>query len=175
MFHYWENMGIEEILSKLGLHYEKINAEGHENIKATHKTTLEITKEDYLTPRGTCIIAVKADKSVGELSTHTKNLLRQSDNRVFLIICVDDELDIVEAHTSPRLILKSPTSLVIRKSDYVDDRTLAIKADKSAKDLKRHIIQKLRQKALLQAYVVITQKQIKSHLQKLYKNPSLTK
>ncbi|HIP75502.1 MAG TPA: DUF371 domain-containing protein, partial [Thermococcus paralvinellae] len=41
---------------------EIIHCYGHENIKATHKSTLEITKEDFLTPRGDCIICIKADK-----------------------------------------------------------------------------------------------------------------
>ena len=47
---------------------EVIYARGHENIKATHKTTMEITKDPYLTPRGDCIIAVKANKAALDLS-----------------------------------------------------------------------------------------------------------
>ncbi len=36
-------------------------AQGHPNILATHKTTLEITKDTEVTGEGGCIIAVKAD------------------------------------------------------------------------------------------------------------------
>jgi hypothetical protein len=29
-----------------------IHARGHENVRATHATTIEVTKEEHLTPRG---------------------------------------------------------------------------------------------------------------------------
>jgi hypothetical protein len=34
--------------------------------------------------------------------------------------------------------------MVVRKSSYVDDRTLAISADKAAADLSRELVEKLR-------------------------------
>jgi len=33
---------------------EKIVAFGHVNVSCIHKSTIEITKEDYLTYKGTC-------------------------------------------------------------------------------------------------------------------------
>jgi len=42
------------------------------------------------------------------------------------------------------LILTHPTDIVIRKSDYICNRTLAIRADKSAKDLPRELAEKLK-------------------------------
>ncbi|RLF17024.1 MAG: DUF371 domain-containing protein, partial [Thermoprotei archaeon] len=36
---------------------EEIIAWGHPNIRALHRSTMEITKEPYVTPRGDCIIA----------------------------------------------------------------------------------------------------------------------
>ena len=47
---------------------EKINALGHKNVLAKHKTTLEITKDDHLTPQGDCIVAVSADRGPKEFS-----------------------------------------------------------------------------------------------------------
>jgi hypothetical protein len=44
---------------------EKINAVGHPNVLATHEKTIEITKEDFLTPTGDCIIGINADKYTG--------------------------------------------------------------------------------------------------------------
>jgi len=42
------------------------------------------------------------------------------------------------------LILTHPTDMVIRKSDYICNRTLAIRADKSANDLPRELVEKLK-------------------------------
>jgi hypothetical protein len=41
-------------------------------------------------------------------------------------------------------LLTDPADLVVRKSDYVCGRTLAILADKAAKDLSRKLVEKLR-------------------------------
>ena len=123
---------------------EIISAYGHELIRATHKTTLEITKEESLTPRGDCIVAVKADKSVADLSREFKELMKKRGAVITIIIESDGEREIIKAHGDPRLTLSHPRDIVIRKSVYVCDRTLAIKADKAAKDLSRKLIKKLR-------------------------------
>jgi hypothetical protein len=50
----------------------------------------------------------------------------------------------VLAEGSPRLVLEHPSSIVIRRSDYVDGRTLAIRANKAARDIDRRIVELLR-------------------------------
>ena len=50
----------------------------------------------------------------------------------------------MEAQGSPKLILTHPTDAIIRKSDYVSNRTLAVHADKAAKDLARDFVEKLK-------------------------------
>ena len=55
-----------------------IHAKGHENIRGLHKTTLEITKETHLTPRGDCIIGVSADKSMQDFPEEFKEKIRKS-------------------------------------------------------------------------------------------------
>ena len=40
--------------------------------------------------------------------------------------------------------MSNPTDMVIRKSDYISDRTLAIHADKSSSDLPREFVEKLK-------------------------------
>jgi len=54
------------------------------------------------------------------------------------------EVETVNALGSPQLMFTHPTDLVVRKSDYVCGRTLAIKADKAARDLSRRLVEKLR-------------------------------
>ncbi len=57
---------------------EEVTASGHENIEATHPTTLEITKERGLSRRGDCIIAVGADKSLADFSEEFKERLAEA-------------------------------------------------------------------------------------------------
>lgn len=122
---------------------ETIVCYGHENVKATHRSTLEITKEDYLTPRGDCIICIKASKALKDLDEKIKKALK-SGKKVKIRIIVDGIVDELEAFGDSRLSFESDFSMVIRKSDYVDGRTLAIKANKAAKDIKRELIEKLK-------------------------------
>jgi len=123
---------------------EIITAYGHEFIRATHKTTFEITKEKSLTPRGDCLIAVGADKSVADLSREFKELAKKRGAEIMIIIESDGEKEIVKAHGDPSLTFTHPEDIVIRKSTYVCSRTLAVKANKAAKDLSRELIKKLK-------------------------------
>ncbi len=122
---------------------EKIVAFGHEKVKGTHKTTIEITKENFLTYKGDCIIGVKSEKACFYLNENTKKILR-TGKKIRFILEVNGKTDVVNAFGSPDLILTNKTSLVIRKSEFVDDRTVAIKADKAAKDLNRSLIEELK-------------------------------
>jgi len=123
---------------------EIITAYGHELIRATHETTFEITKEESITPRGDCIIAVRADKSVADLSREFKELARKRGAEITIIIESNGERDTVKAYGDPRLRFTHPTDIVVRKSMYICNRTLAVKADKAAKDISRKLIGKLR-------------------------------
>ena len=122
---------------------ETIICYGHKNVKATHRSTLEITKEDYLTPRGDCIICVKANKGLKELSDEIKEALK-SGKKVKIRITADDIVDEVEAVGDGKLTFENEISMVIRKSEYVDGRTLAIRANKAARDIKRELVEKLK-------------------------------
>ena len=121
-----------------------IFAHGNENIQATHGTTFEITKEPTLTKRGDCIIAVEATKGVADLPQEFKEAVRKKGAQITITIEVGELKEIVRAKGSPRLLFTHPADLVVRKTDYVCGRTLAIGADKAASDLSRKLIEKLR-------------------------------
>jgi hypothetical protein len=123
---------------------EHLIAHGHVNIKSTNRTTFEITKEKHLTPRGDCIVAVSANKGAVDLSSEFKKTACKPDAHIEIRIAVDGELETVKARGHPALTFTHPTDLVIRKSDYVCGRTLAIRADKAACDLSRKLVEKLR-------------------------------
>ncbi len=123
---------------------EVVLARGHPNIQAAHPSTLEITKEETLTKRGDCIIAVLANKALADLNADFKEKLRQENARVSLLIEVGEIVEVVNAFGSSKLILTHPTDMVMRKSGYICNRTLAIRADKAAIDLSRKLVEKLK-------------------------------
>jgi hypothetical protein len=123
---------------------EHLIAFGRENIKSTNKTTFEITKEEHLTPRGDCIVAVGANKGAVDLSSEFKRIACKPDAHIEIRIAVNGELETVMAQGHPALTFSHLTDLVVRKSDYVCGRTLAIRADKAAYDLSRKLVEKLR-------------------------------
>jgi len=120
-----------------------IFAHGHENVQATHKTTFEITKEPTLTKRGDCIIAVGATKGATDLPLEFKEATRKKGAQIMITIEAGELKEVVRARGSPRLLFTHPTDLVVRKGDYVCGRTLAIRADKAAKDLSRKFVEKI--------------------------------
>jgi len=123
---------------------EVIFALGHKNILSTHRTTLEFTKDKNLTKNGNCIVAVAADKSVTDLSEEFKRRLKKNNSKLTIIIEVNGFSDKVIAKGYPELALTHTNDIVIRKSGYICDRTLAIKANKAACDLSTDLVNKLK-------------------------------
>ena len=123
---------------------EVIFGYGHKNIQATHKTTLEFTKDTHLSKKGDCIVAVATDKALADLSAEFKGKMRKPHAKLIITIEADTIIEQVTAHGSPKLILTHPTDMVIRKSDYLCNRTLAVHADKAAQDLSRNLVEKLK-------------------------------
>lgn len=122
---------------------ETITAYGHPNILATHETTLEITKHSELTRRGNCIVAVKANKALADLAPNFKEAAKNENAKILITIKADGLYETIRAYGNPKLTLTHKTDIVIRKNNYICARTLAIKADKAARDLQRKLIQKL--------------------------------
>jgi len=123
---------------------ELITAHGHKLIRSTHQTTFEITKEESLTARGDCMIAVGSDKAVLDLSRDFKEQARGPGAQITITIEAGGETETVKARGDVRLTFTHPTDMVVRKSTYVCNRTLAVKADKAARDLPRRLVEKLR-------------------------------
>lgn len=121
---------------------ETIISYGHENITSKHDTTLEITKDREITKRADCIIGVRASKSVSELSENFKRRARNSIIKVVLHAGNVTETVIGRGH--PDLSFSHKSDIVIRKSDFVCPRTLMIKANKSARELDRNLINLLK-------------------------------
>jgi hypothetical protein len=117
---------------------------GHANIQATHRTTLEFTREKQLSKKGDCIITVAANKAVADLSPKFKANLRRPRAKLTILIEAGGIAEQVQAQGSGQLILSHPTDAVVRKSEHVCSRTLAVCADKAANDLSRELVEKLK-------------------------------
>ncbi len=125
---------------------EKIQAYGHPNVSATHRSTIEVTTEPNLTPKGDCIIATSANRGASDLRQELKELLKREDTRVTLTIRTGNLHDTVHGTGNPRLTFQNPFSMVFRKSTYTCGRTVMIHCDKAAADINRSLVNTLRKK-----------------------------
>jgi len=123
---------------------EVVYARGHPNIRATHYSTLEVTKEEHLSERGDCIIGVGADKSPRDFSPGFKDALRSDRAILIAVLRTGEYYDIVLSQGSSRLILDDPVKLIIRRSSYIEPATIGVRANKAARDLDRSLIALLR-------------------------------
>ena len=105
----------------------ELTALGHKNVLATHKTTLEFTKDDYLTKKGDCIMGIKLNK-----------IPKAMHGKIKIILKINNLKEEIEAEANPEFNHKS--EMVIRISDFKDNRTYATRANKASKDINRKII-----------------------------------
>ncbi len=104
---------------------------------------MEVTKEDYLTPRGDCIIGVMADKGAADLDEGLKRHIR-SGGRLRFELVVGARAFSFEAWGSAALELSDPRSAVIRRSSFASPRTIAVRSTAAARDVPREIVEELR-------------------------------
>ena len=120
------------------------NCDGHSNITARHKTTLEFTKDEGLGLAGDCIVGVKADFSLQQLKKFIKKL---NNNKITIII---ETMNNINNNSNEKIVEKinaevnpgfdSDKEMVIRKSGFIDGRTFAIRADKASIDINKRLI-----------------------------------
>ncbi|RLF12420.1 MAG: DUF371 domain-containing protein [Thermoprotei archaeon] len=123
---------------------EVFKARGHPNVKATHRSTLEITKDPYLSPRGDCIVAIAAEKAARDLSLEFKKLASREGSVITLMIEAEGLSDVVRGYGSAMMVFNDERSIVFRKSSYICGRTVMVKADKAAADLDRRLVELLK-------------------------------
>lgn len=121
----------------------EIEFSGHPNIRSNHQKTIEITKESHLTPQGDCIIGVNATSSCADLPFELKQKIKNPDSKISFIIKVNEHEFCVTGQGNDHLILTHTEDIVIRKSDFVCPRTLAIKCDKASDLLPREMVSAL--------------------------------
>ena len=135
----------------------EIEFSGHENIRSNHKKTIEITKESHLTPQGDCIVGVNAKSSCADLPDELKTKLKNPDSKVTFLIKVGDDDFVVEGKGHPDLILTHTEDIVIRKSDFICSRTLAVKCDKASDLLPRTMVKQLEDPKTIGTFTIIVE------------------
>lgn len=147
-----------------------VRAYGHENVTARHTSTLEVTAEEHLTPAGDCIVGIGADRTPATVPEAFREACRDPEATITLVLeadagrkrdVTDDGTGAIKGertHTEtivgrgdPDLTFASERSMVVRTSEYVDDRTVMLEADKAAADLDRTLVDALAAGAELRA------------------------
>jgi hypothetical protein len=106
-----------------------------------HKNTIEFTKDEEVSVKGDCIVAVSADFDANELKRFV------SENKHKKVICEIMAGDIQDSFSfffNPGFL--DEHEIVIRKTEFKSSRTLGVKAEKAAKDLKRELVEKIKDK-----------------------------
>jgi len=132
-------------------HVETVRGRGHENVAATHGSTFEVTTDDWLTPAGDCIVGVAADRAPAAFDPAFVDACRDHDAAVTVVLRAGGHEWRTRARGHPDLTFASERSLVVRTSDHVDDRTVAVGAADAAADVDRGLVAALADGAALTA------------------------
>ncbi|MHA1136905.1 MAG: DUF371 domain-containing protein [Candidatus Thorarchaeota archaeon] len=126
------------------MHLVRFKAYGHENVIGEHKTTVELTTEDFLTKQGTCIVGVQATQKLTELTSEIRQLVTLETTKIVLVIEVEGIREQITGTGGSNLTYTDPISMVARTSSFQCGRTLMINADKAASDLSREFVNLLK-------------------------------
>ena len=122
---------------------DEVSFYGHPNILSLHPKSIEITKDDHLTPRGDCIIGVKANKACSDLEESVKHRLKSNSSMVRIEVIIGDESFLIIGKGDERLTMLNPHDIVIRRTNFVCPRTLSVLCDKASSDLPRNMVKML--------------------------------
>lgn len=119
---------------------EVIHAKGHENVSAEHASTFEITTDDWLTPAGDCILAVEADRAPADFAPEFIEACRDSGATITTTFEAGGYTETIVGRGHPDLAFESERSMVGRTSEYIDERTFVVGAEKAANGFDRELV-----------------------------------
>jgi len=123
---------------------EEVIFEGHPNVQSLHPRTIEITKDKDLTLNGDCIVGVNANKSCRDLGSELKDKIKKNHSFIEIEIIVEPYKFIIKGSGSEKLLLLNRDDIVLRKSNFICDRTLSINCNFSSLEIPREIINSLK-------------------------------
>jgi hypothetical protein len=122
---------------------DEVTFYGHPNVRSLHPKSIEITKDGYLTPRGDCIIGIKADKGCANLAGSIRRGLKSASAIVKIEIIAGNESLVIKGIGDDRLTMLNPHDIVIRRTNFVCPRTMSILCDKASSDIPRELVRLL--------------------------------
>ncbi len=122
---------------------QRVRAVGHGNVTAEHTSTFEFTSDDWLTPAGDCILGLEATPVPAAFDDDFVEACRSAEAKITATLHVDGSEQRIEGRGDPELSFEDDRSMVVRTSEYVDDRTVMIGADTAAVGIDREIVDAL--------------------------------
>lgn len=122
---------------------DEVTFYGHPNVRSLHSKSIEITKDGYLTPKGDCIIGIKANKACTDLEESIRRGLKSSSAIVKIEVIVGDESFNIKGRGDERLTMLNPQDIVIRRTNFVCPRTMSVLCDKASSDMPRELVRLL--------------------------------
>lgn len=122
---------------------DEVTFYGHPNVRSLHSKSIEITKDGYLTPKGDCIIGIKANKACTDLEESIRRGLKSSSAIVKIEVIVGDESFNIKGRGDERLTMLNPHDIVIRRTNFVCPRTMSVLCDKASSDMPRELVRLL--------------------------------
>jgi len=134
---------------------QRVRAVGHEHVTAEHTSTLELTSDDWLTPAGDCIVGLEATAVPADFDDAFVEACQSRDAEITATLRVGGDEQVIEGRGDPALTFEDDRSMVLRTSDYVDDRTVMVGADTAAAGLDRGIVDRLADGAELECLLAV--------------------
>ncbi len=128
---------------------------GHRKVNSLHKTTFEVTRDKQIFITADCIIGVQSESILEYLPIEIKKAIRDENAVIKIKLETENAEDTINGYGHENLTLIHPTDMVCRKSSYTCSRTLMIKADKAAVDLKKELIKDLKDGKDLKITIVV--------------------
>lgn len=132
---------------------------GHKNITAKHKTTLEFTKDNSLTLKGDCIVGIKADFSLKKIkkfirdaiNNRKKQFIENKKIPIKIIIKMDGFKEEIKGFLNHNF--NDDKEIVIRKSDFISEKTFAVNSDKAAFELNGDFVRAIGENRKIRVFI----------------------
>lgn len=128
---------------------------GHHNVTSVHKSTFEVTMDKDIGIKADCIVGVSSDAKLHDIPLEIREAIQKEDKLINVQLQTENALDEIIGYGHPELSLDHPTDMVCRKSEFKCSRTLMIKANKAAMDLKKELVEDLKQGKELKVKIII--------------------
>jgi hypothetical protein len=130
-------------------------AKGHKNVTSAHRSTFEVTMDEEIGIRADCIVGVSSKTKLVDLPSELRKAIKDENTRIKVQLETENVKDEINGYGHPELTLDHPTDMVCRKSEFKCSRTLMIKSDKAAVDLKRELVDDLKEGKDLKVTILV--------------------